>query len=140
MELWNWIYVSRSCISSSDIEGAINTIVERSNTNNHALDVTGVLIFDGTHFAQFVEGPRGNIQALRSAIEGDHRHQDVTTILFEAGESRKVANWALAYSGKSVVVTRAIRRAMRDIEQGQPGAGTRLLSHLITLAQYAGSP
>ena len=138
MELWNWIYVSMSCISSADPDSEITSIVEQSRANNDRLNVTGVLVFDGAYFAQFIEGPKANVQALRSAIESDNRHQDVTTILFELADTRDLPNWSLAYAGRSLVIRRAIRRATHDIEQGQPGAGARLRSHLITLAEKGG--
>ncbi|WP_108398700.1 BLUF domain-containing protein [Devosia submarina] len=134
MDLWNWIYISRSCISSADIESEITDIVDQSRLKNAELEVTGVLVFDGTHFAQLVEGPETNVRALRAAIESDARHQDIKTVLDSAATERRLPNWSLAYSGRSLVISRAIRRAMRDIEQGQPDAGTRLGSFLIDLA------
>jgi hypothetical protein len=139
MELWNWIYVSKSCISSAETDWEITRIVEQSRANNGRLNVTGVLVFDGAHFAQFIEGPKGNVQALRSAIESDSRHQDVTNILFDSEATRQLPNWSLAYAGRSLVIQRVIRRATREIEQVQPGAGERLLAHLITLAEQGQS-
>jgi hypothetical protein len=135
MELWNWIYVSSSCISSADPDSEITSIVEQSRANNDRLNVTGVLVFDGAYFAQFIEGPKANVQALCSAIEADKRHQDVTTILFEIADTRHLPTWSLAYAGRSLVIRRSIRRATRDIEQGQLDAGARLRAHLITLAE-----
>jgi hypothetical protein len=132
MRLLNWIYVSRSCIGSGD--GEIEQIVQRAQSKNAALQVTGVLVFDGTHFAQFLEGAEASVEKLRSAIEADNRHEDVRTILYEAAQERRLADWSLAYSGRSLVVTRAIRRALRDVEHEDPAAGARLLSMFISLA------
>jgi len=140
MRLLNWIYVSKSCISSDNADNEITKIVERSRVNNKNLDVTGVLVFDGTHFAQLVEGPEANIQDLRLSIERDRRHQEVTTILFDNREIRQLPTWSLAYSGRSLVIRRTIGRALRDTEQEQPGAGTKLLEHLITLARQGRHP
>ncbi len=128
------MYISKSCISSAETDWEITRIVEQSRANNGRLDVTGVLVFDGVHFAQFIEGPKANVQALRSAIESDSRHQDVTNILFDSGATRQLPDWSLAYAGRSLVIQRVIRRAARDIKQGQLGAGERLLAHLITLS------
>lgn len=134
MDLWNWIYVSRSCIGSTEVEDAIARLVEQSRSKNERLEVTGVLVFDGTHFAQFVEGPQQSIVELRSAIEADERHQQVITILHGGERTRNLSGWTLGYSGRSLVITRAIRRALRDVETQDPAAGARLLSMFIKLA------
>jgi hypothetical protein len=134
MDLSNWIYISRSCISSADLKSEITAIVEQSRVKNVKLDITGALVFDGTYFAQLVEGPETNVRALRAAIESDARHQDVRTVLDNAATKRALPNWSLAYSGRSLVISRAIRRALRDFEQGQPDAGTRIQSFLVDLA------
>lgn len=115
MNLWNWIYISRSRISSAYLESEITEIVEQSRVKNAQLEVTGVLVYDGTYFAQLVQGPETNVRALRVAIESDARHQDVKTVLHNAATERRLPTWSLAYSGKSLVISRAIRRALRDL-------------------------
>ena len=128
------MYVSRSRIHAADLEDEIANLVQRARLKNKVLQVTGVLVFDGTHFAQFVEGPQQSVSGLRSAIEEDSRHHDVRTILYAGEQSRKMAEWTLGYSGRSLVITRAIRRALRDTDQADPAAGTRLLSLFTKLA------
>jgi hypothetical protein len=134
MNLWNWIYVSRSCIGSTNIDDEIARLVQQARSKNERLQVTGVLVFDGTYFAQFVEGPKASMQELRSLIEADSRHQDVTTISHGVEQSRQLADWTLGYSGRSLVISRAIRRALRDVQQQDPAAGTRLSSMFTKLA------
>jgi hypothetical protein len=134
MEISTWTYVSRSCIAKGDAEREVEHLVEQSRLSNARLRVTGVLVFSGTHFAQYIEGPRQSIAELRSAIQSDGRHQDVMTVSEAQIEARKLADWSLAYSGASRVVSRAIHRAIHEAERRDAAAATTLLSTLLQLA------
>jgi len=51
--------------------GEIDSICHQSRANHARDDITGLLVFDGQAFCQFVEGPRDAIAAL---LERDARH------------------------------------------------------------------
>ncbi|MDT1047295.1 BLUF domain-containing protein, partial [Pseudomonas aeruginosa] len=81
----------------------------------------GALIFSGSRFAQFIEGPAESVATLRAAIERDVRHRNVTTIEADTSGARFFAGWSLAYSGHSTFVDRELRRIGEQHVQDEAG-------------------
>lgn len=54
--------------------GEIDSICHQSRANDARDDITGLLVFDGQAFCQFVEGPRNAIATLLARLERDPRH------------------------------------------------------------------
>ena len=57
-------------------------ICEESRGNNERDRVTGVLVFDGHDFCQFVEGPQAAVSGLRERLERDSRHRHMRVLQF----------------------------------------------------------
>ena len=132
--MYQWVYVSQCTIAENDLQQAIATIVEVGRSRNADLRVTGALFFTGTHFAQLLEGPPSGIMALRSSILADRRHRDVITVLDGRIRARRLKSWSLAYSGSSLVLSRAVQRCIRERGgAGQKGAAT-LVSLMLEIA------
>lgn len=112
-EMHQWVYVSKF-VPPADAEKAIKDIVEVGRVRNSELQVTGALFFTGIHFAQVLEGPPKSVLALRSSIMADARHADVITMLAGKIQQRRFEGWSLAYSGPSLVLSRAIHRCVRE--------------------------
>lgn len=78
--------------------GCVSSIVKTARSFNLANDITGILVFDGQHFCQYIEGPVGPMQALVVRIATDPRH-----CLFDVKHQapllgpRKFTNWSMAY-------------------------------------------
>lgn len=53
---------------------AVTSIVRSARAKNPKLNVTGLLLFDGTHFCQYLEGPAANVAWLLERIRSDARH------------------------------------------------------------------
>lgn len=66
MPLASWLYVSSNCLSTAEADKEIGFIVAASRARNYDLEVTGALLFTGTRFVQFLEGPDAGIDALRA--------------------------------------------------------------------------
>src|SRR4051812_16980556 len=98
-------------------------MVVASRARNERLSVTGALMFTGTRFAQYVEGPAESIAALRSSILADPRHTDVRIRDEGARSARLFAEWALAYSGFS----KPFDRLTDFAHQREPSTGSFLL-------------
>lgn len=64
---------------------------------NAAHGITGVLTFDGLHFAQLLEGPVQELLALMARIYQDRRHSEVNLLFFEPIAERQYRSWALGY-------------------------------------------
>jgi hypothetical protein len=94
---------------------------------NAGLNVTGVLVYSDLNFGQIIEDPAQSLMALRSSILSDARHTEVKTIADGKAADRRFGRWALAYSGTSMVVSRALQRTIRDSARDTEGAGSQLL-------------
>ena len=73
----------------------IAELVGRSKTRNAASGLTGVLIHDGRHFLQLLEGPWSATAETLLRIAGDPRHNEMTILVREPTEIRQFSNWSL---------------------------------------------
>lgn len=74
-------------------------IVKAARTFNSSAGITGILVFDGERFCQYVEGPPDQVQALVEAIAQDKRHVDFTLLLHLKHEvCRRFHKWSMAYA------------------------------------------
>ena len=91
------IYTSE--LADSAHPGCVADIVRIARNFNSQHDITGVLIFDGAHFCQYLEGPQQAVLNLSTQIESDKRHTDFNIKYqgeFNAG--RRFADRPLAYA------------------------------------------
>ncbi|MGU3412707.1 diguanylate phosphodiesterase [Enterobacteriaceae bacterium C34A] len=68
---------------------ALESMVAAANINNREADVTGILLFNGTHFFQLLEGPEENVKAIYQTICGDSRHYNVVELLCDYAPARR---------------------------------------------------
>jgi hypothetical protein len=96
-DLYKFIYASR--IAPGEPLTSVATIARVSRLNNQRQDITGLLVFDGERFIQYLEGAQANVGVLAITIAADKRHTDFT-VLHEgnfAGQ-RSFPGWSLAYA------------------------------------------
>src|SRR4051812_29092633 len=96
-----WLYASRSVLPNPELRSSVSDIVAWSRRRNPELMVTGALIFTGSFFAQYIEGPVAGIRHLMEAISRDDRHTDIRTISTGSITQRRFADWSLAYAGET---------------------------------------
>lgn len=108
-----WLYASCCDCSASGTEAMIQGIVNVSRSRNCALGVTGALIFTGSHFAQYLEGPTDAVDIVKASVLADTRHNGIRTIREGSAQARLFGNWSLAYAGHSVAFDRLIVLARR---------------------------
>lgn len=124
------LYVSQSRLSADDSVSALDRIVAASHRHNPALDVSGALVFTGTHFAQTIEGPPDAIDLLMVKIRDDDRHHLVEIVRDSEIDERSFSDWSMAYSGPSSYLADHIRPLLRDTDTGTyaPDAADRLVA------------
>ncbi len=62
----------------------------------HLFGISGVLVFDGTHFAQWLEGPLNRLELLLARLRLDTRHSDLRVHARSRLPSvRRFAGWQL---------------------------------------------
>lgn len=84
--------IYRSQLTPSDDVLPLDTLVETAKRNNTALGVTGMLLFDGAHFLQVLEGEEETLDALFSKISRDVRHQHVVEMMRDYAPRRRFEN------------------------------------------------
>ena len=77
---------------------AIHEIVRTSRVRNEASAITGLLMFDGSHFAQWLEGPLQAMDRLLTLLRVDPRHRRMDVLWFESpGLGRRFPHWHFGY-------------------------------------------
>jgi len=87
------VYVSALADNLTDID--VQVILGASQIKNRRLDLTGLLVQGGRHFAQVLEGRSEAVAALVLRMRRDPRHHDVRTLLEEPIQTRQCARWAM---------------------------------------------
>jgi len=64
-------------------------LARKANHINRSSSVTGILLFNGTHFFQLLEGPETAVKAVYSRICQDPRHHNLVELLRDYAPSRR---------------------------------------------------
>lgn len=64
-------------------------LLDAARQRNAALGVTGILLFDGVHFVQLLEGREAEVTALYDSIRRDKRHCNVVQLLRDYAPTRR---------------------------------------------------
>lgn len=81
--------VYRSHIHTGTPFEAFEAMVFAANVKNIEADVTGILLFNGTHFFQLLEGPEESVQKIYHAICKDYRHYNIVELLCDYAPARR---------------------------------------------------
>ncbi|HCU2191436.1 TPA: diguanylate phosphodiesterase, partial [Klebsiella variicola] len=81
------IYRSHICDNVSF--KSIEAMVARANERNGQADVTGILLFNGTHFFQLIEGPEEKVRDIYQKIVLDPRHYNLVELFCDYAPSRR---------------------------------------------------
>ena len=95
--MYELIYKSRARqnFSNSDLE----KMLSRAQIKNKSKDITGLLVFDGQHFLQILEGEREVVEATFEHIQKDERHCEFERFWSQSSGSiknRAFAEWSMA--------------------------------------------
>lgn len=77
--------------------GNLQDLLENSRRKNERLGITGILIYGGGVFAQYLEGSKSDIDSLLSTITKDDRHQDVWMMAAGPITDRAFPDWSMTY-------------------------------------------
>ena len=95
-EIYEMLYVST--MASSAPVSVVSTIAMRSRVSNALRCITGMLIFDGIRFCQYLEGGKDDLTALFERISDDSRHAAVTLIHHGPLQERRFKKFSLAFA------------------------------------------
>jgi hypothetical protein len=105
------VYCSRAAAGVDD--EVVAFIVKAAQRNNPRYGITGLLVFGGGMFFQWLEGPRENVRRLMDAIKRDPRHESVVELSeTEEVRERLFPDWAM-----ELVTPDDIREVLLDAQQ-----------------------
>lgn len=84
--------VYRSHVSEHVQSASLAGLVTQASFKNELSGITGILLFDGTHFFQLLEGPEDAVDALYDTISQDSRHHNVVELMRDYAHSRRFGN------------------------------------------------
>lgn len=124
------IYVSESKLSGIATDAEVSQMVGLAQKRNAELNVTGALMFTGTHFAQVLEGPQSAIEELMISISRDLRHSSILITDKSRITSRQFPTWQLAYQGPSQFVSFHLTRLLHPTPASEQKRATEWLIQL----------
>ena len=88
-------YVSR--VAETGVRIDIQRILSPARMRNRRLDITGVLIWSGRHFAQVLEGAGAAVDEILTSVSRDSRHTDFTVVFRKRIVLRDYGEWEMGY-------------------------------------------
>ena len=99
-DLYSLVYVS-SAVRLLSLE-EISYLLKRARERNKEYGITGVLLYIGGNFMQYIEGPKDNLNMIYKIIREDDQHTGLILVSREAIENRLFGDWSMAYQTKDV--------------------------------------
>ncbi|WP_313312951.1 BLUF domain-containing protein [Pulveribacter sp.] len=88
-----------STLADGHSASCVGAIIKAARAFNATHGITGVLLFDGERFCQYIEGEPTTLDMLVQRIRQDARHKDVVTLLHEPlYGGRRYPSWSMAFS------------------------------------------
>ena len=131
MPLTTVTYASVCALKPKITATAVETLVARARSWNAANDITGALLFTGTHFVQVLEGRAGAVDTLLLKLHADDRHDGLIVTNRAALPRRRFAGWDLAYSGSSQFVAKRVHRMFDETDPAGQRDATRWVVDLM---------
>lgn len=92
-------YAYLTCIRPEVSLTRVYEIVQASRKNNRRDNITGILVFDGWRFFQYIEGAEDVVLNLVRKLRQDDRHHQFSEILSTPFTGpRLFRNWSMGYS------------------------------------------
>ena len=105
----------------------VKDILDSSERNNKAYEITGLLLYDGERYIQILEGAPEKVDMMFKTISADKRHVDVELLHKGPVLGRSFQNWRMAYEAlpRGLLEELAENMAVFSMElDGEPlGAG-----------------
>lgn len=103
-QLSNFLYTSR--LAPHFPLTGVAQIVKQARELNAIRGITGILMFDGENFSQYIEGPTDAIRALEKSLIADDRHTNFDVRAKSDDLTlRRFKSWSMGFvdSGESIL-------------------------------------
>ena len=108
-----YLYISTAPSLSRD---EVDAILEVSARNNPARGITGLLLYNGRNFLQFLEGEEAELVTLMLRISHDPRHSGISMIDRRVTEQRACEEWAM----KRILIAESVEARMQLLDAELP--------------------
>lgn len=133
--LFNLFYVSEATSSDAQV---VLAVADQSQLNNKRDEITGLLLFDGKCWCQYIEGSEQAVRSLYERLQRDSRHRDMRVLHYGPVDGpRKFPNWRMGFS--YVADREAIQRVLRA-ESGQAFEALSGIGHDVKGSKYDSTP
>ena len=95
-KLYEILYVST--IAPNVSASVVADIVAKARLHNNSLDITGLLVFDGMHFCEHMEGREADVLAQLARIREDKRHADLRVVHQGPLAGRRFSRFSMGYT------------------------------------------
>jgi hypothetical protein len=89
------IYTSSATVPFS--EKPLVDLLAKARRNNHALNISGMLVYDEGFFIQVLEGPEKDVDALFARIGKDPGHCNVRLLLRQQLTEKEYDEWSMGF-------------------------------------------
>lgn len=103
------VYLSSTNATLSDVE--LEALLLDARSFNESVNVTGVLLYNGSAFLQYFEGESDACAEVFRRIRASSRHHSIHTLVDAEIPARYFSSWAMAFSKASGSQTLAISQA-----------------------------
>ncbi|WLI77353.1 diguanylate phosphodiesterase [Kosakonia sp. H02] len=104
--------IYRSRLNRALVPSQLTDLVERASLNNAALQVTGILLFDGEHFLQVLEGPLASVNSVFERISTDPRHSNIVELMRDFAPRRRFVDRGMVLFDLQTLRPAAVLRAI----------------------------
>lgn len=87
------IYVSK--VKNMLGQHELTALADEAARSNNENQITGLLVYNGEHFMQLIEGESSRIENLLKRIERDDRHSDLVVIRRREDQPRECPAWSM---------------------------------------------
>lgn len=116
----------------------LDQLVQAASLHNRLAGVSGLLLFDGSRFLQYIEGPDSGIAVVYSRILASRFHTDVIELARSRVGERRMPYWAMRWlpTDKARFNEAAFSDWTSLVPRGKPGsrAAKKGIDHLAELA------
>jgi hypothetical protein len=95
-DLYQLLYIS--AIAPDLPISCVADIARKARIGNNERGITGLLIFDGQRFCEYVEGSEDHLMALKERVRNDHRHIDMKMLHHGPLRKRRFTGFSLGYA------------------------------------------
>ena len=129
--LSNLFYVSETTITGGR---EVMSIADQSQANNHRDLITGLLLFDGMSWCQYVEGPPASVAGLFERLQRDARHRNMKVLQHGPFDGdRLFPAWRMGFS--YLADEEAIKRVLQA-ERPDALATFRAIRHSVDESKF----